>query len=96
MFGLVGQEPYLFNNTIKYNIQYNYYDMNDQQMRDAAQISNAVNFIEKDEEFAGEIDKNNTIVGNKDEKEKDNSSKNSDHESEAVGYERNVGVKGSK
>merc|ERR1712226_1514767 len=77
LFGLVAQEPYLFNNTLRYNIKYNMYNASDDQMKQAAFISNATKFIEKDEELAGDEFE--------DDKEKD-----------ATGYDRNVGVKGSK
>jgi ATP-binding cassette subfamily B (MDR/TAP) protein 1 len=33
LFGLVGQEPFLFNNTIKYNIAYNSYNVPEQKLR---------------------------------------------------------------
>jgi len=50
-FGLVSQEPYLFNESIKYNIVYNKYDATDVQVREAAIKSNAIKFIEKDEKL---------------------------------------------
>lgn len=58
IFGLVGQEPYLFNNSIKYNIMYNCYDTNMDQIREASTKSNAINFIEKDEEVEQVSDEN--------------------------------------
>lgn len=76
LFGLVGQEPYLFNSSLQYNIKYNKHDATDEDMKKAAFISNASKFIEKDEAFAGNEDEN--------------------EEKEATGYDRNVGVKGSK
>merc|ERR1711976_664698 len=51
----------------------------DDQMKQAAFISNATKFIEKDEELAGD--------DYEDDKEQDK---------DATGYDRNVGVKGSK
>lgn len=53
-FGLVSQEPILFNQTIEYNIKYNQYKINESQIRQAAITSHAINFIEKDEKFAFE------------------------------------------
>jgi ABC-type multidrug transport system fused ATPase/permease subunit len=48
-FGLVSQEPFLFNNTIGYNIKYNKYDAETGEIRNAAITSNAIKFIEQDE-----------------------------------------------
>lgn len=76
LFGLVSQEPYLFNNTLKYNIKYNKLNATDEGIKKAAFISNASRFIEKDEAFAGDQNKDGFV--------------------EATGYERSVGVKGSK
>jgi ATP-binding cassette subfamily B (MDR/TAP) protein 1 len=80
LFGWVGQEPFLFNNTIKYNITYNSYDVPEQKIRDAAEISNAIHFIERDEAFEGQ----NCLDQNVTEKVDDE-----------TGFLRNVGVKGS-
>jgi len=76
MFGLVSQEPYLFNNTLSYNIKYNKYDATLDDIKKAALISNASKFIEKDEAFAG------------DQYQTD--------KSDAVGYDREVGLRGCK
>ena len=81
LFGLVGQEPFLFNNTIKYNITYNTYNLPDQKLKEAAVISNAIHFIERDESFEGQ----NGLDENVTEKVEDE-----------TGFLRNVGVKGSK
>jgi ABC-type multidrug transport system fused ATPase/permease subunit len=48
-FGLVSQEPFLFNNTIGYNIKYNKYEAATDEIRNAAITSNAIKFIEQDE-----------------------------------------------
>ena len=45
---MVGQEPVLFNNTIEYNIKYNK-SFTDQEMKEAATIANAIDFIMNDE-----------------------------------------------
>jgi ATP-binding cassette subfamily B (MDR/TAP) protein 1 len=81
LFGLVSQEPFLFNNTIKYNITYNIYDVPEQKLEEAAVISNSIHFIERDEAFEGQ----NGLDENVTEKVEDE-----------TGYLRNVGVKGSK
>lgn len=47
--GLVMQEPTLFNYTIKENILYGMDHAKDSEIRDAAQIANALEFIESDE-----------------------------------------------
>ncbi len=79
--GLVSQEPFLFNNTIKYNITYNRYNVPEQKLEEAVLISNAIHFITQDEAFEGQhgLDENVT------EKVEDE-----------TGFLRNVGVKGSK
>ena len=48
-FGVVSQEPVLFNGTIEYNIKYSKEDATDEQMRDAAIKANALKFIESNE-----------------------------------------------
>jgi ATP-binding cassette subfamily B (MDR/TAP) protein 1 len=62
LFGLVSQEPFLFNDTIKYNITYNSYNVPEQKLEEAAVISNAIHFIDRDEAFEGQncLDKNVT------------------------------------
>jgi len=47
--GLVMQEPTLFNYTIKENILYGYDDAKDSEIREAARIANALEFIESEE-----------------------------------------------
>lgn len=47
--GLVMQEPTLFNYTIKENILYGLDDAKDSDIREAASIANALEFIESDE-----------------------------------------------
>jgi ABC-type multidrug transport system fused ATPase/permease subunit len=49
--GLVMQEPTLFNYTIKENILYGNDNAKDSEIREAAQISNAIEFIESSEIF---------------------------------------------
>ena len=53
-FGLVSQEPYLFNNSLGYNIRYNMYDATQEEIRQSAVISNAIKFIEQDEKLEEE------------------------------------------
>ena len=48
-FGVVSQEPVLFNGTIEYNIKYSKENATDEQMRDAAIKANALKFIESNE-----------------------------------------------
>jgi ATP-binding cassette subfamily B (MDR/TAP) protein 1 len=73
LFGLVGQEPFLFNLSIRDNIKYVTYKATNEDIRQAAITSNAIDFIEGDERGAIEGDDN-----------------------EARGYDRFVGVRGSK
>jgi ATP-binding cassette subfamily B (MDR/TAP) protein 1 len=72
MYGWVQQEPFLFNETIEYNIRYNKYGTQMSEIRDAAKNSHAIKFIEHDEQLGDEDD------------------------DQALGFQRNVGVKGSK
>ena len=62
-FGLVGQEPYLFNDTIHYNIKYNCYDVSDDDIRQSAIISNAIKFIEQDEKMDQNEDNDKDATG---------------------------------
>ncbi len=48
-FGVVSQEPVLFNGTIEYNIKYAKENATDQEMRTAAERANAIGFIENNE-----------------------------------------------
>ncbi len=48
-FGVVSQEPVLFNGTIEYNIKYTKKEATDQEMRTAAERANAISFIENNE-----------------------------------------------
>lgn len=50
-FGVVSQEPVLFNGSFAYNIVYNAENITDQQMREATKTANALDFIEGDEEI---------------------------------------------
>jgi len=47
-FGLVSQEPVLFNTTIEENIRYGRPDATDEEIREAAKQANALEFIEND------------------------------------------------
>jgi len=48
-FGVVSQEPVLFNGTIEYNIKYAKGNATDQEMKAAAEKANALSFIENNE-----------------------------------------------
>ena len=48
-YGVVSQEPVLFNGTIEYNIKYAKENVTEQEMRDAAIKASAIGFIEKNE-----------------------------------------------
>lgn len=47
-FGVVSQEPVLFNGTFRENIKYNKYDANEEEIRLASAEANALAFIEGD------------------------------------------------
>jgi len=48
-YGVVSQEPVLFNGTIEYNIKYGKEDATNEEMREAATRASAIGFIEKNE-----------------------------------------------
>jgi len=48
-YGVVSQEPVLFNGTIEYNIKYAKENASDEEMRTAAERANAIGFIESNE-----------------------------------------------
>jgi len=48
-YGVVSQEPVLFNGTIEYNIKYAKENATDEEMRTAAEKANAIGFIESNE-----------------------------------------------
>jgi len=48
-FGVVSQEPVLFNGSIEYNIKYSKENATDEEMKAAAQKANALSFIENNE-----------------------------------------------
>ena len=73
IFGLVGQEPFLFNMSIHENVKYNM-PANDKEIEQACTLANAMDFI------SGDVEK----LYNPDDKE------------EKTGFDRYVGVKGSK
>lgn len=62
IFGIVRQEPTLFNGTIDYNVKYNSTDISDADVRRACEAANAIEFIE------GTPDGFNRDVGNRGEK----------------------------
>jgi len=73
IFGLVGQEPFLFNTSIHQNVKYNM-SANDKEIEEACTLANAMEFIEGDREKLA----------------------NPDDKDEKTGFDRYVGVKGSK
>jgi len=93
-YGLVGQEPFLFNNTIFNNIKYNNANVTMEEVRHASEISNAINFIERDEKVCTEVE-----IEKKEKKSKKDNYKDevtSCKKEDAKGFNRNVGLKGSK
>ena len=76
-FGVVGQEPFLFNESIEYNIRYNRYGLSFEKIEEAAKKAEAHKFITQNEwnnEAAGPDDSGNPkklvsgydkVVGNK-------------------------------
>lgn len=62
LFGLVSQEPVLFNGTIEYNLKYIREDATDEEMKEAARNACALNFIEKNE-FESSLDVKNRNYG---------------------------------
>jgi len=53
---VVSQEPVLFNASFKDNIRYNLAGASDEQIRQAAQIANAIEFIEGSEAIKEKVD----------------------------------------
>ena len=51
-FGVVSQEPVLFNESFKYNIKYNTDSATDDEIRNAAEMANALDFILNQESFS--------------------------------------------
>lgn len=62
IFGIVRQEPTLFNGTIEYNLKYNHPDIQPEQITQALQMSNSFEFV------MNEADKLSRDVGNRGEK----------------------------
>ena len=62
-FGLVSQEPVLFNGTIEYNIKYVREDADAEEMRNAAKAANALEFIEKNQFEVGINEEKNENYG---------------------------------
>lgn len=90
LFGVVNQEPILFNGTIQDNIQYNSENVTFEQIRQAAEQSNSLKFIENNE-----FD----IVQNKSEKPESNSNSQNNvakPENCGSGFQMRVGIKGQQ
>ncbi|KAL4480240.1 hypothetical protein ABPG74_020756 [Tetrahymena malaccensis] len=83
-FGVVSQEPILFNATIEENIQYNSENITSQHIKQAAQQANALTFIE---EFQSD-DKNKENLNDKQKVESQSQL--------GEGFQRKVGPKGSQ
>ena len=79
-FGVVSQEPVVFNGTIRENIRYNSEGVTEEDIRQAAQQANALGFIEK--ELGNDI-QGKVLPG-------DGLTKSGN------GFERQVGAKGSQ
>ena len=47
MFGIVLQEPVLFDNTLRYNLAYRCGECTDQQIQQACELSDSMSFITK-------------------------------------------------
>jgi ATP-binding cassette subfamily B (MDR/TAP) protein 1 len=62
-FGLVSQEPVLFNGTIDYNIKYVREDADKEEVRHAAKAANALEFIEKNQFEVAPTEENNANYG---------------------------------
>ncbi|KAL4480238.1 hypothetical protein ABPG74_020754 [Tetrahymena malaccensis] len=88
-FGVVSQEPILFNATIEENIQYNSENVTQENIKQAASKANALNFIQQnqfEEAVQDEIQENKDIQESKDYKKQKLGS----------GFQRKVGPKGSQ
>ncbi len=55
-FGVVSQEPVLFNGSFQYNIVYNMENTSDEEMVKAAKLANAMSFIEGEEKLVSEAE----------------------------------------
>ena len=62
-FGIVSQEPILFNGTIEYNIKYVMEDVDKEAVRNAAKVANALEFIEKNQFEVAPTEENNANYG---------------------------------
>ena len=62
-FGIVSQEPVLFNGTIDYNIKYVREDADKEEVREAAKAANALEFIEKNQFEVAPTEENNANYG---------------------------------
>ena len=87
-FGVVSQEPAVFNGTIRDNIVYNTENMTEERIRDAAEKANALKFILEDYNSQSE----------KTEVQNNQNEKNPDKEagSSGRGFEKQVGSKGTQ
>ncbi|KAL4480239.1 hypothetical protein ABPG74_020755 [Tetrahymena malaccensis] len=86
-FGVVSQEPILFNATIEKNIQYNTENITHAQIRQAAQKSNANTFIE---DYSDE-EKSQLVIQDQEKNEM-----NINNKQLGEGFQRKVGPKGSQ
>ena len=90
LYGVVSQEPTLFQGTVAFNIQYNTPNVTMDDIRAAAEKANALKFIE-----ANQFD----IVEEKPDAKKKNKKgkgKEEEYTASGVGFERQVGSKGSQ
>ena len=65
-------------------------------MRNACEVSNAINFIEKDEEILSEVELDDKEKNNEHSQNAKNKSIPQDKKDDGQGFNRNVGLKGSK
>ncbi|EAR93470.2 ABC transporter family protein (macronuclear) [Tetrahymena thermophila SB210] len=86
-FGVVSQEPILFNASIEENIQYNSENITCEHIKQAAQQANALKFIEEFQNDEQTKEKN---------EDKENQMKNENKNQLGDGFQRKVGPKGSQ
>ncbi|EDK31811.1 multidrug resistance protein-like transporter family ABC domain protein (macronuclear) [Tetrahymena thermophila SB210] len=86
-FGVVSQEPILFNATIQKNIEYNTENVTSDQIKQAAQQANALKFIEE----YGSEEKTKLYSQNQ-----ENNQMNLNNKELGDGFQRKVGPKGSQ
>jgi ATP-binding cassette subfamily B (MDR/TAP) protein 1 len=97
-FGMVSQEPTLFNSTIRYNIKYNQPERTDAEMEEAAEIANATSFIKYDEALGGHKDTQTqgADFSTADKESTARKDQPKEEEEDGHGFDRKVGLKGSK